>query len=100
MNETSPLLAQLIRDVKNFTRERGSRKALAEHLGVTQSAVAHYLRGASAPSAEVALCMGKWVAARKAEKKDPDLALTRSGKATRSTKPKENEQSKPSRRKP
>ena len=76
------------------------RKVLAERLAVSPSAVAHYLRGASAPSAEKTLLMLEWIAEREnaQPKKDPVRALTRTGQATRSKKPKSNEKPKPDRK--
>jgi transcriptional regulator with XRE-family HTH domain len=76
----------LLKRVAKATRQRGARTRLAEHLEISTSLLAHYLSGASAPSAEIALRLLEWVTDAEAKKVSPANASTSARPVTRSTK--------------
>lgn len=59
----------LRRRLKTATRKYGARAALARTFKVTPQAVAEWLSGASAPTAETTLRLLEWVTAEEAKQK-------------------------------
>lgn len=79
------------------TDQYGARAALARQFGVTPQAVAEWLSGASAPTAETTLRLLEWVTAEEAkskEKKRAGSGSTRPALKTRSRKSNRHEKTK------
>ena len=90
-------LPVLIERLKRALVGRGAKAQLARELGVPRQSVNAWLSGARMPDGETTLTLQHWVTAAEAKQKDPDRALTQSGRKTRSAKSKANEKVQPDR---
>jgi transcriptional regulator with XRE-family HTH domain len=82
------------------TRERGAQAEIARLLEVTPQAVAEWLAGASAPTADNTLRLFDWITKREAQQKQSaGSGRTRPARKTRKSKSKRYEKAKSSRRK-
>jgi transcriptional regulator with XRE-family HTH domain len=80
----------LRRRIRAATRERGARARLARKFRVTPQAVAEWLSGASAPTAETTLRLLEWVTAEEAKQKKSagNVSETRPARKTQTRKSK------------
>jgi transcriptional regulator with XRE-family HTH domain len=87
----TPRLMRLFARVRRLTNDHGSKQKLADALGVVAPRLSEWLRGAVEPGGESTLHLLEWVTEKEAKLKDPDRALTQSGRKTQSAKSTTNE---------
>src|SRR4051794_18821646 len=95
------LWSELRSRLRRATESRGGQASLARRFNVSTAAVAQWLTGASAPTAETTLQLLKWVEAEEAQtkqKKRAGRAKTRPAQTTRKSKSKSHEKAKSDRK--
>jgi transcriptional regulator with XRE-family HTH domain len=94
------LWGELRSRIRALTDRHGARAQLAREFEVTPQAVAEWLSGASAPTAETTLRLREWVSEAEAkQKKRAGSATTRPALKTRKSKSNKHEKAKSSRKK-